>query len=487
MCGRAGKGRFARDYAAATADGETTVTIRLGTGVALTLAEVAILANGVDLVPGAKALGHVAEQSLAGAAPADNAIDGSGDTASYTSEAFATPAWWRLSVVAGSTVTSVRVTARTDCCTGSLDGAEIYVGERLCGTVAHARGATAYEISCAVPPPDFECVAVRANGAQCLGLDYEFDEWAESNAPQGSGWMARFGDAFDSYETIPSWETGQLACGARGKRLCSKEELCDSNGTPWLGFSGREALLVPTERVSTWVDLSQSGQCATSAYQARAIRKLICCGGQDADLECASGVCAAGNAACCSAGVRTVGAGECKVCAEDGGCEECVEPGQRVLASTGACSECAEGYYEATSSGAGGGDLRCELRGEAGALCKGGSGGEDDDDARCASGDCRGGVCCVAGVHWAATRCSDTSTEWSTGRQATSSSIFSITPPPPNHCRRRASSLLFVRRAHSQLSGVVWFDGHRPGMAIACEEGFDPEFPLTTACKLAGS
>jgi len=51
----------------------------------------------------------------------------------------ASGAWWQVNFGIDITITKVKFLNRGDCCGDRLNGAKVYVGDNLCGTINNAK------------------------------------------------------------------------------------------------------------------------------------------------------------------------------------------------------------------------------------------------------------------------------------------------------------------------------------------------------------
>jgi len=56
--------------------------------------------------------------------------------------------WWKASFGATVTITKVQILNRGDCCGKRLDGAKVFVGEQLCGTISNPEAGAWVSVSC---------------------------------------------------------------------------------------------------------------------------------------------------------------------------------------------------------------------------------------------------------------------------------------------------------------------------------------------------
>ena len=54
-------------------------------------------------------------------------------------------AWWSLTFQKSFKIESIKIYGREDCCEDQLNGAKVYIGEELVGTVEHESGKVVYE------------------------------------------------------------------------------------------------------------------------------------------------------------------------------------------------------------------------------------------------------------------------------------------------------------------------------------------------------
>jgi len=66
-----------------------------------------------------------------------NANWGKGEFTCMHTKADKKGAWWKASFGGTYTVMEVQVLNRGDCCGGRLNGAKVFIGETLCGTIAN--------------------------------------------------------------------------------------------------------------------------------------------------------------------------------------------------------------------------------------------------------------------------------------------------------------------------------------------------------------
>ena len=57
-------------------------------------------------------------------------------------------AWWQAKFEKPVVITKVQILNRGDCCGKRLDGAKVYVGEKLCGTVNNPESGAWVSVSC---------------------------------------------------------------------------------------------------------------------------------------------------------------------------------------------------------------------------------------------------------------------------------------------------------------------------------------------------
>lgn len=57
-------------------------------------------------------------------------------------------AWWRVNFGIDLTITKVKILNRKDCCGGRLNGAKVFVGDNLCGTINNPEGGKWAVVKC---------------------------------------------------------------------------------------------------------------------------------------------------------------------------------------------------------------------------------------------------------------------------------------------------------------------------------------------------
>lgn len=140
----------------------TTVTVKQSKAY-LTLCEVKVWVDEKDL-PEMPAYTNVALKGAASASSVgwsgvaaravDGATSGTWRDNSCTHSRYKTNNWWKLDLEGSDDdvvypVSMVVVYNREDCCQDRINGAEVYVGEELCGTVTYVAGQASYKVQCA--------------------------------------------------------------------------------------------------------------------------------------------------------------------------------------------------------------------------------------------------------------------------------------------------------------------------------------------------
>jgi len=104
--------------------------------------------------------GSASQSSMGWGGLASRAIDGNDaarwQSASCTHSRYGSNNWWKVDL-AGSAfdleypVSGVTIVNRADCCQNRINGAQVFVGDSLCGTVAYVAGQGTYNVMCTAP------------------------------------------------------------------------------------------------------------------------------------------------------------------------------------------------------------------------------------------------------------------------------------------------------------------------------------------------